>query len=396
MVSAQMKYGALHVLYFFCTCAFTGFAAIFLESKGLSSTLIGVATGTACVMSVVIAPLASSALGRCGSVTLKRLMCGFLAMAACGYVAVAAFDLPTLAIVAVFGVTNACLMAGAPFLSQLAMEMDRVGMPVNFGLARGLGSLSYALAAVVLSNVVVVLSPNILPALVAVAVAAFVLLLRCLRVDGPGRVQPVRSQGSTGAWRIVFRQRTLVIAVLGFTVSFVACNCLTVYLADVVRAVGGTTSDYGLAVFCMAASELPVMALVSRVRSRVPVGVLFSVAGLAYLARNVLVVCASNEVMVFIGLLFQSLSYGLLTPLLTYYVSEVCGPDGDVAGQTFVSVATTGVGSFIGTLLGGVLQDACGISAMLAFVLATTVVGTMVLIYAGRCAARDMAVRAVD
>lgn len=192
-----------------------------------------------------------------------------------------------------------------------------------------------------------------------------------------------------GAFREILRERVLLIILAGFMVAFIACNCLSVYLIDIVVNVGGDTSMYGVAIFCMAVSELPAMALVPRLRRRFSTGTLFMVVGAAYLLRNMIVVCATNVPMVFIGLLFQSTSYGLLTPLLTCYIAEVCSPRSEMLGQTLLSVATTGVGAMVGTVCGGMLQDTYGIQAMLLFVAVATVVAAFMFFAAGVRARRE-------
>ena len=192
-----------------------------------------------------------------------------------------------------------------------------------------------------------------------------------------------------GAFREILRERVLLMILAGFMVAFIACNCLSVYLIDIVVNVGGDTSMYGVAIFCMAASELPAMALVPRLRRRFSTGTLFMVVGAAYLLRNMIVVCATSVPMVFIGLLFQSTSYGLLTPLLTCYIAEVCSPRSEMLGQTLLSVATTGVGAMVGTVCGGMLQDAYGIQAMLLFVAVATVAAAFMFFAAGVRARRE-------
>ena len=48
-----------------------------------------------------------------------------------------------------------------------------------------------------------------------------------------------------------------------------------------------------------------------------------------------------------------------------------------------LSVATTGVGAMVGTVCGGVLQDAYGIQAMLLFVAVATVAAAFMFFVAG-------------
>lgn len=471
--SLQVRYGALQALYYFGTCALGGFAAIFLGYKGLSNSLIGVATGASCILSVVLMPAISMLLERKPGLGIPRVVRSLTLGSVACYVVLALAPLPTYAVIVLFALANAMSLAIAPFLSQLAMGFNRIGMPINFGLARGMGSVSYAVGAVGLSRLVELSSPGVLAGLFVlsgvVLLAVLASMPTCEAPVKAGAVQAKepRSQadqtlGSTGrapaacdsaegmataagtvvdapagdalgatagdaldattgdaldattggapeapagdapgeldashgakgrhederggAFREILRERVLLMVLAGFMVAFIACNCLSVYLIDIVVNVGGDTSMYGVAIFCMAASELPAMTLVPLLRRRFSTGTLFMVVGAAYLLRNMIVVCATSVPMVFIGLLFQSTSYGLLTPLLTCYIAEVCSPRSEMLGQTLLSVATTGVGAMVGTVCGGVLQDAYGIQAMLLFVAVATVAAAFMFFVAG-------------
>lgn len=140
--SLQVRYGALQALYYFGTCALGGFAAIFLGYKGLSNSLIGVATGASCILSVVLMPAISMLLERKPDLGIPRVVRSLTLGSVACYVVLALAPLPTYAVIVLFALANAMSLAIAPFLSQLAMGFNRIGMPINFGLARGMGSVS--------------------------------------------------------------------------------------------------------------------------------------------------------------------------------------------------------------------------------------------------------------
>lgn len=389
MKSLQFRYSLLQVLYCFTTCAGCGFAAIFLGCKGLSNTLIGVATGAACVGSIFISPAISTLIRRVPGLTIPRtLELLYAGIVAC-FLAAALLPIPPIVVMALYATMYAALISITPFLAQFAMNLNRAGSPVNFGLARGLGSISYAVAAVALSLVIERLGPESLAILLTLGAAAFLVVLRSTAVStgsalegAPGSRVSCESSADTPI--SLFVQRPfLFMVLLGFTIAFIGMTCLSLYLIDIVVDRGGDTSMYGIAVFCMAASELPAMALVPWLRSRLSIGILFSISGVAFLIRNLAVVLAPGVELIFAGLLFQSMSYGLLTPLLTYYISDECGPQDEMLGQTMLAVMTTGIGSTVGTVAGGVLQDAFGLDAMLLFVGVTTVLGAVILIATG-------------
>ena len=102
---------------------------------------------------------------------------------------------------------------------------------------------------------------------------------------------------------------------------FAAATSLSTYLINVVKNLGGNTSLYGVAIFFMAASEMPVMAITPRLIRRYDSITLIMVAAFFYIIRNFTICLAPSLPVLFIGMMMQSLSYGLLTAVITYYVT---------------------------------------------------------------------------
>lgn len=337
--SLQVRYGALQALYYFGTCALGGFAAIFLGYKGLSNSLIGVATGASCILSVVLMPAISMLLERKPGLGIPRVVRSLTLGSVACYVVLALAPLPTYAVIVLFALANAMSLAIASFLSQLAMGFNRIGMPINFGLARGMGSVSYAVGAVGFSRLVELSSPGVLAGLFVLSGVVLLAVLASMptceapvkagtvQAKGP-RFQSDQTLGSTGrapaacdsaegmataagtvvdapagdalgatagdaldattggapeapagdapgeldashgakgrhederggAFREILRERVLLMVLAGFMVAFIACNCLSVYLIDIVVNVGGDTSMYGVAIFAWRRASCP-------------------------------------------------------------------------------------------------------------------------------------------
>ena len=50
----QTRYNILHILFWMISCCINGFVAIYLKSKGLDNTLIGIVTGASCILITLI------------------------------------------------------------------------------------------------------------------------------------------------------------------------------------------------------------------------------------------------------------------------------------------------------------------------------------------------------
>lgn len=60
----KAKYNFLHLFYWFTGCCINGFIAVFLQSKGLSNTEIGIVTGGSCVATIFLSPFMSSLISK--------------------------------------------------------------------------------------------------------------------------------------------------------------------------------------------------------------------------------------------------------------------------------------------------------------------------------------------
>ena len=167
---------------------------------------------------------------------------------------------------------------------------------------------------------------------------------------------------------------------LGFGIAFGASAMLSTYLINIVKNLGGTTSFYGIAVFAMAASELPFMAITHTLLKHFKSEQLFIIAGFMYVVRNLFICFAPSLPILILGMLAQGASYGLFTATITYYVSDHVERQHEMLGQTMISVMSTGIGSFMGNVMGGFLQDSFGLNVMLVAGAVMTVIGSMILI----------------
>ena len=149
---------------------------------------------------------------------------------------------------------------------------------------------------------------------------------------------------------------------------FSGATAIGTYLINIVKNLGGNTSLYGVAMFAMAFSELPVMMTVPKLMKKFNSVTLILVASIFYLCRNYTIGLAPNLIVLIIGMMFQGLSYGLFTGVITYYVTYNLETQDQMSGQTMIGIMTSGIGSTLGNVLGGVLQDTIGLNALFVFI----------------------------
>lgn len=373
----QLKYNWIQALYFGTSCALIGFVAIFLQAKGLTNTQIGTVTGASCVMNIFLSPALSTLTSKFNRISLQSYVMFGMVLTGLSYVLIGYVPLPTPVLMVIYTLTHCINFALVPLIASVQMNYNAQGHPVNFGIARGMGSISYAIIAVVSSNAASWLSPTFLSIIYIVGS----LMLTAVLFTTP-KTYAAGAQGEKGGnlLHMVFEYKAFFGVLFGFALLFAASTSLSTYLINIIKNLGGTQELYGIAVFAMAATELPIMAIASKLQKRFSALQLIAMAAIFYVFRNLCIANATSLVVLVIGLMMQGCSYGLMTAVITVYVNDNLKPKDQVMGQTMISVMTCGLGSAIGNIYGGVIQDTAGIEEMFAFTDILTIAGSSIIV----------------
>lgn len=85
---------------------------------------------------------------------------------------------------------------------------------------------------------------------------------------------------------------------------------------------------------------------------------------------------ATNIPMLYVSQGFQMISYAFFIPASVFYVNQVMSDNDKVKGQAIMTGTTT-LGGVVGSLLGGLILDASGVSTLLWTGLVFAVVGAV-------------------
>lgn len=376
MNKLQMKYNLLHIFFWITYCSIYGYIAIFLQYRGLSNTEIGIVAGGGAVVSIFMSPFISGLIAKIPGLTLKKLMLVLYSIMFIAFLGLTLLTLPTIFIMVLYICLIFIIVSNVPLLSTICMDYLKSGQYINFGLSRGLGSISYAISAVVISRLIDMLDPRV----IALVFIVFSILLMFVLFSLPqAKVGSSKEKDKIDVFSFVKKYKVFFLILCGFGCSYAAATSLSTYLINLVSHLGGSTSLYGVAIFAMAASEMPVMAVTHSLLKRFKSEHLLIASIGFYIVRNFTICLAPHLAILIIGMLFQSVSYGLFTAVITYYVNDYIERNDQMIGQTMIAIMTTGVGSTIGNVLGGVLQDAFGLSSMLIFVCLMTLLGAIIV-----------------
>lgn len=360
------------------------YATVFLQSQGLNSAQIGIVTGGGALATVFLSPLTSALAVRRERLGERGVMMLLLALPAAAYALLAVLRLPAALIMPVFILMIAQTCATVPLLSSLNMRYLQDGRFVNFGLARGFGSLGAALSSLAMGPLLAWTGGNA----AAWIFSAFAILtvLSLASMPMPKSAPQLRTRHSCSVFTVIREQRNYFAILIGFCLLFAATAGLKTYLIDIVRRLGGGTTFLSIALFCMPVSEVPALAVVNRLRRRFGERRLLILAAVCYALKNLLLCFAWALPVILCGMLLSGLSFGLFTAVSVYYAAEILPPEQQTMGQTLSTVMTIGIGNTIGSVVGGYLQDTAGMQGMLRFYEILSLGGVVIAVLVLVCA----------
>lgn len=373
-MTAKRQYNILYILFCFVGCFGTGFTAVFLQYRGVSNTLIGIAAGSASVASIFLAPYISTLIVKLKTMTVNRMMVLLYCIMSVLFLAAAYLPVHTSVILITFIAFLCIHTCVSAMINVLASGYVQDGQEINFGLARGLGSVSWAIAAAFIGPLVDFLDAWVL----AVGFAATsVLMIAYLRYI-PQTKGIKRGEKNGSILHIAKTYRIFFLIILGFAFCGAGNSAIGTYMPNILRELGGNTSIFGYSLFINAMVEMPFMAATAKWMRRVKPAYLCAVAGICYILRNGIIASAGSVTMVFVGLLFQGPSFGILTALASNYVIFYLEGRDQIMAQTMVGMFTA-FGGVLGNIVGGWLTDTFGLPTLLGFAVSCTVFGAIVL-----------------
>ena len=235
------------------------------------------------------------------------------------------------------------------------------GTPVNFELARGLGSAIYGITCAVLGPIIARLGTKFV-----MQYGAAMLVIFCLgtvsmyseKLEKPAvKLRQEENANKKSSFKLIFGNKAFAVLLLGSVAMYYANAYVDDYLFQMLGRIGGTETDMGFLQGIMCVLELPAMALLYPF-VRKNTNSLFAVkaGAVGFLLRTfALAVCPSVPLMYFFTVL-QLVAYPLFTVASITYINEIMDLSDCFRGQGLFGVATY-CGNMLASLVGGRLID---------------------------------------
>ena len=363
-------------------CIFA-FASVYLLAKGFTNTQVGYIIAAGGAAAALLQPLAGTIADRSRKLILHRMII-ILCLVLILFSVLLLLSGSRLWITALlFPLLNALLHVITPLTYSLGMFFIERGVPVNFGICRGIGSITFALLSALLGVLVNRINEDVV--LYAFILLAVLMIFSTATFHFKGVDETKTTSGDTvssgraGLFRFLKTYRRFIMVLLGNTLVFISHTILTVYLYQVVTYHGYTSREMGFATTLAALCELPALFGLSVLNRKKKTAGLYRISLVFFFLKNLILFLAGSLPMIYFAMCMHLLGYGLYAGSSVLYVNETVDTIYQSTGQALMT-ATCSVGTVAGSILGGKLLDITGVPGML-FLSGLSVLAGVIIVF---------------
>lgn len=340
-------------------------ASAYMIGRGMSSTLTGVAVALGNILALAIQPWIGSTADSKRGPTVAHM--SILASIGCAVACLGAL-LPQPALVTLFVAVIFMLFQNLlSLINSVAVYYQNRGASINYGVARGLGSASFAGVSAVIGYAADAFGPTVymlLGSALCLVTALVMLLLPTPKsvpelheaaAEAPEADGGDEKSGNGSYLGFLKTHRRFMLLFFGLSLAVVVGCAAGTYALPLVRSVGGGNTEMGLAMALQAIVEVPGMWSYDLLERRFKTSALLSFAIAMYAVKGVLFFLASNLAMVYVAYTFQLLSFAIATPAQISYVNKHfgAGDKNKAVGllSLIFSVANVITGPVVGTAI---------------------------------------------
>ncbi|MDO4345120.1 MAG: hypothetical protein Q4C50_09990 [Eubacteriales bacterium] len=360
------------------------YSSVFLLSCGLSNTFIGILLGIAVMLSFLGQIFLGEFFNLHGQASLRKFfLAGGLFLILSNFLLF--LGLPNWLAILLFMLCCLLLQIFPAFLNSAAMVEIQSGVPLNYGVGRGGGSLGYALCASFMGSLILsrgvsamFLCGLFLSVLFIISAVCFFYICARQRTCSPAKPSG-KSAGAGAQFHPGFlkKYRRYSIILLGTVILMAGHTYMSNFIYQVVSSKGGNEASVGIASAIAACCEFPVLFLFGRMKGKLRCDSWFKLSCLLLTLKMGLTLLAPTLPLIYLSEVLQ-MGYALFMVSSVYYTGTLIPREDTISSQSYLNAAST-LGVLISLLSGGVLIDSLGIPALLTAGLLLLSCGTLII-----------------
>ncbi|MHC1681728.1 MAG: MFS transporter [Clostridiaceae bacterium] len=365
----------LYVAEFGALACFLPFLTVYFQQKGLTLTQIGVAYALFSLVGVVAQPI-------WGVITDKYLnkritliiTMSISAIAVFSLIFANSFYLILLSIVLFLSFQSSII----PVADAFTYEIIETHKEIEYGKIRLLGSLGYALVAMLTGQVVKYLGINSGFFLYAVVILLGVIFVYQIDFQGKSSNKN-KTKVKIDDFINLIKEKRFLIFMLAVAVINITLGSNMAYISILIEKTGGDVSNLGTLGFIAAISELPILYFGTKLMKKYGELNLFILGTACFVLRYFLNGTSTSYVTVLMLQLMQCITYTLFLLSSLQYLSKITPPKIRTSAMTFYT-AVCSIGNFIGNMSGGVLLEQISIFSLYKILAVVSIIGVAVLL----------------
>lgn len=374
------------VTFFAMFSSMFSFVSTFLLHKGFDNTSIGTILSLTGVLSILLQMSLANFLDKKPDVRIQNVVTihGILIiLLAFTLLFTPANNWMLLLILVIFAVTQ----ASETLLNALAFVFEKFGLSINYGVARGMGSLSFAVATLLIGFVTEAISPDIIPLFYVIFSMGLILSVRAFRHPQENAIgaselkrPSITNQEAADDSLLAFlsRYKRLVFLMVGVVFLLFTHILINNFFIQIILPIGGNYATMGTALFIGAVLELPTMFVYDKIEQRISTQNLLKIAGLFLLAKHALTYFAPSMGVIYFAQFIQIGGFALIYPASVSYIRQVVSKEDMVKGQSLFTIAMA-LSSVSGGFIGGYLLDQAGVANTLLVGVLATIIGVVIV-----------------
>lgn len=382
------QYSLLNGSYWMCFCTIYSFASVFLLSRGFSSAKIGIVLAIGNVLAAILQPICAAFADKSKKISLQQMIRFLSAIAIVFLIVLLLLPKSLLWVGPLFLLSLSIMQILLPLINSISVQFMNKGYSINFGVARGIGSISFAGLSYVLGFLLEKYSENII-IMLSIALFSFIILSSTLLrlpninttpiIPVPQQKKEIQNK-SFGIFAFLKHYKKFLCFISGMILIFLYHNAINTYLIQIMQELGGNSKDMGTSLAIAAAVELPTMLAFSFLIKKFNCSTLLKTAVIFFSIKSIFFLLAGNVLMIHFTQAFQLLSFALYIPASVYYVNEIMEEQDKVKGQALATMVMT-LGGVMGNLYGGWMINLAGVKIMMLVGSLLSILGTIVVLF---------------
>jgi len=338
-------------LFFGMLAMFIPFLPVFLKSKGLTTSEVGLVIAIGGVITVISQPLWGMISDRLK--TIRKVVLVLVALTGvCGFLLYQVDSFILLVLLAMF--VYFFLMPFDPLTESLNFTTSET-FGISYGSVRTYGSLGYAVLSLVIGYMTDWFGMGIIGVFfVAIGLICFAIVWNI--PDVPASNTPV----TIDSLKQVLKNKEMILFLILIFMSSIPARMNDTFLGIHIAALGGANSLVGIAFFIAGASEIVVFALSYLWLKKGKELHLMTVAIFFYAMRFYLTGFIDNPTIVVILQVLQMLTFPVYYTAAIQYLYRIMPREWRATGQTVLALLFFGISGIISSYVGGAMYDQLG------------------------------------